>query len=302
MKILVIGHLCLDVIHPFEKEEVQGYGGIYYTVGTLAALAGEQDTIFPVFGVGKREYPQLMQNLSRYPRVDTSGIFAFDGPTNRVHLYYKSTDSRVECSKDIAPPIPFERIRRFLAVDGILVNMISGFDITLETIDQIRMAVRSQDIPIHLDLHSATLGINDQHERFRRPVDEWRRWGFMVDVVQMNEEEIAGLTAEHLPEQQAVGHLLTLSIRGVLITRGGRGATVYYNEQKHVTRKDVEGIPLSRLQDATGCGDVFGAAFHWHYVRTRDLLASAQAANRVAAAKAAMAGSDRLGALKASYV
>jgi sugar/nucleoside kinase (ribokinase family) len=301
MKILAIGHLCLDVIHPADGEEVEGYGGVYYTVGTLAALAGDQDTILPVFGVHKQDYAPLLEDLARYPRVDTSGIFTFDAPTNRVHLYYKNQDSRIECSKDIAQPIPFERIRRFLGVDGVLVNMISGWDITLETLDQIRIAVRSQNVPIHLDLHSLTLGISAHHERFRRPLSDWRRWGFMIDVVQMNEEEIGGLTAEHLPEQQTAGHLLTLGIRAVLVTRGARGVTVYYNEQKRLTRKEVSGISVAQPHDATGCGDVFGAAFHYHYVRTRDPLESAQVANRVAAAKVGMSGSDQLGVLKTSY-
>ncbi len=302
MKILVIGHLCLDAIHPAEGKEIEGYGGIYYTLGTLAALTGEQDTIFPVFGVNKNDYGPLLENLARYPRVNTAGIFAFDSPTNRVHLLYKNQDSRIECSKDIAEPIPFERIRRHLGVDGILINMISGRDITLETLDQIRMAVRSQKIPIHLDLHSLTLGINAQHERFRRPLSDWRRWGFMVDIVQMNEEEIGGLTAEHLPEQQTAGHLLTLGIRAVVVTRGARGATVYFNEHKRLGRQEVEGITVARLHDATGCGDVFGAAFHYHYVRTRDPLASAHVANRIAATKAGMSGSDRLDALRQAYV
>jgi adenosine kinase len=302
MKIVAIGHLCLDVIHPIDAPEVRSYGGIYYTIAALAALANGRDTVIPVFGVNKADYPGLIQDLQRYPNIDTAGIFTFPTPTNTVHLYYTDRQARVECSKNIAQPISYERIRRYLAADGILINMISGWDVALEALDQIRMAVRGQDIPLHLDLHSLTLGINEQCERFRRPVSEWRRWGFMVDTIQMNEEEIAGLTAEHLPEQQAAGHLLTLSTKGIVVTRGARGATLYTSDHKRLVRKDVEGLPVEQVRDTTGCGDVFGAALHYHYLKTRDLLASVQVANRVAAAKVEMAGSDRLDVLKASYV
>ena len=298
MKLLTIGHFCLDVIHPQEGPEVQSYGGIYYTLATLATLADTNDTIIPVFGVNRNDYPPLIEHLSRFPNVDTSGIFSFDEPTNTVHLYYRDKGTRVECSRNIAPPISFERIRRHLSVDGVLVNMISGFDVTLETVDQVRLAIRSHNTVMHLDYHSLTLGINGSFERFRRPVPDWRRWAFMVDTVQLNEEEIGGLTVESLSEQQTAGHLLTLSVKGVVVTRGDRGATVYYSDHKRLERKDIAGIAIDEVRDVTGCGDVFGAAFHYHFVKTKDLMASAQAANQVAAARVRLSGSEELHRLK----
>lgn len=298
MNFLVVGHLCLDVIHPKDGEEVRGYGGIYYAVATLAALAEPTDRVIPVFGVNKADYVPLIEHLSLFPNVDTSAVFKHDEPTNTVHLYYKDAAQRIECSKNIAQPIPYEKIRRRLAVDGVLVNMISGFDITVDTLDHIRMAIRSQNIPLHFDYHSLTLGINENYERFRRPVSDWRRWVFMTDIVQMNEEEVGGLSVEKLTEEQTVGHLLTLSVKGVVITRGERGATVYYNHHKRVARNDIEGVNVHTVRDVTGCGDVFGAAFHYEFTKTSDLLASAQFANRIAARKAQLAGSDSLSLLK----
>lgn len=299
MNFLVIGHLCHDVIHPVEGPEVQSYGGIYYAVATLGALADASDRIVPVFGVNRNDYTPLVQHLAEtYPVVDTSGIFAFDEPTNSVHLFYRSGGTRIECSKDIAAPIPFARIKDFLDVDGVLVNMISGFDITVNTLDEIRLAVRDRRIPIHFDYHSLTLGIQQNHERFRRPVSDWRRWAFMTDTVQLNEEEIAGLTLEKLSEEQTAGHFLTLAVKGLIVTRGERGATVFYNDHKTMVRKDIPGRPVERSRDATGCGDVFGAAFHLHYVRTHDLLASAEFANAVAAVKAQMVGAENMHRLR----
>ncbi|MEK7670868.1 MAG: carbohydrate kinase family protein [Bacteroidota bacterium] len=176
--------------------------------------------------------------------------------------------------------------------------MISGFDVSVNTLDEIRMAVREKKVPIHFDYHNLTLGVKDNYERFRRPVSDWRRWVFMTDTVQLNEEEIAGLTVEKSTEQQTVGHLLTLSVKGVVVTRGERGASLFYNEHKKVVRKDIDGLNVERSRDATGCGDVFGAAFHLHYVKTRDLIAAAEFANRVAAAKAGMVGSGDIEKLK----
>ncbi len=298
MKFLVIGHLCLDVIHSIDGPEVQRYGGIYYSVATFASLLENGDRVIPVFGVNKNDYEPLIQHLKKFPRVDTSGIFQFDEPTNNVHLFYQDKESRIECSKDISRSIPFSHIKDFLKVDGILVNMISGFDVSVNTLDEIRMAVREKKVPIHFDYHNLTLGVKDNYERFRRPVSDWRRWVFMTDTVQLNEEEIAGLTVEKSTEQQTVGHLLTLSVKGVVVTRGERGASLFYNEHKKVVRKDIDGLNVERSRDATGCGDVFGAAFHLHYVKTNDLIAAAEFANRIAARKAGMVGAANIDTLR----
>jgi adenosine kinase len=298
MKFLVVGHLCLDVVHPVDGSEVQGYGGIYYSLVTLASLLDSTDAVLPVFGVNKADYPELIEHLHRFPNIDTSGIFKFDEPTNRVHLYYQDTQTRIECSRDIARPIPYEKIRRRLAVDGVLINMISGFDITIETLDHIRMTIRSHNIPIHFDYHSLTLGVNPNFERFRRPLSDWRRWAFMADTVQLNEEEIAGLSIERMTEPQTVGHLLTLGVKGVVLTRGERGASLFYNDHKHVVQKDLVGINAEQVRDTTGCGDVFGAAFHLQYVRTRDLLGATQFANHLAGARTRFVGTEGLETLK----
>ncbi len=302
MKVLVIGHLCLDVIHPLKGPEIESYGGIYYAIGTLAALLGPGDSVIPVFGLNASDYEPLVGNLSRFPNVDCSGIFAFEEPTNRVQLHYTSASTRIECSRNIATPIPFDRIRKFLSVDGILVNMISGSDITLETFDQIRMAIRPARTPIHFDYHSLTLGVNGNNERFRRPLENWRRWGFMTDTIQMNEDEIRGLSGEAMSEEQTAGHLLTLSVRAVLITRGERGVAVYSNDRKRLTRTDIPGLAVNGGGEPTGCGDVFGAAFHYCFIKTSDLIASAEFANRTAAAKVLLRGSDHLESLRPRVV
>jgi len=175
-------------------------------------------------------------------------------------------------------PIPFSRIKPHLGADGILLNMVSGNDITLDTLDELRMAVRPRAVPIHFDYHNLTLGSGEGGKRQRRPLEEWRRWAFMLDTVQLNEEEIAGLTIERMTEQQTAGHLLTLGVKGVLVTKRERGVTVYRNERKHVMRQDIAVNDGTDLIPSVGHGDVFGASFLYHYLSLADLLASAEKA------------------------
>ncbi|HTO95203.1 MAG TPA: carbohydrate kinase family protein [Bacteroidota bacterium] len=283
MKLLVLGHLCIDCSHPAGEPPRERWGGIANAIAAIGALAGGGDSVLPVCGVGKGDEQRFLSWLKRFPAVDPSGVFALDGPTNRIEIYEKGKGLSVACTKDVAPPVPFEKIRRFLSADGILINMVSGSDISLATLDQIRMEVRARETPVHLDFHNLTTEIGRERERFRRPLEEWRRWAFMVTTVQMSEEEASGLAVDRLAEQQLVGHLLTLGVSGVIITRGARGATLFVNEHKKVVRHDIAGIPAEGASVRMGLGDVFGGAFLYRFVSTSDMMGSAEFANQTAA-------------------
>jgi sugar/nucleoside kinase (ribokinase family) len=277
MKFLIIGHYSYDVLHEQDGREHLQAGGLHQAIALLSSLCSRQDRILPVFGVHSTEYQQVVETLRQCSNVETAGIYAIDSPTHRVHYYPGADGTRVACVKEIAPPIPYDRIKKFLDVDGILVNMVSGSDLALDALDEIRMAVRGTTTKLHFDFHNLTLGIGKDHERVRRPVVEWRRWAFMIDTVQLNEEEIAGLAVDSLSEQETAGHLLTLSVKGVLVTRGVEGASLYYNEHKKILRKDFP-APATDAGPRVGGGDLFGVAFLWHYCRTGDLFAAAEGA------------------------
>jgi sugar/nucleoside kinase (ribokinase family) len=302
MVITVIGHLCKDVVHvPDEKETQQeSFGGILFTVLTLANLMSEKDRIQPVFGVGQTDYELLMEQIKQYKNIDTSGIFRIKGPTNQVQLFYqKNAKTRIECSKHISAPIPFNRIKPYLDGDAVLVNMISGSDITLETLDYIRMEIRERGIPIHFDFHSLTLGIDQEFKRFRRPLTDWRRWCFMLNSIQMSEEEAFGLSAERYDEATLTNHLMTLMVETLIITRSERGATVIVQDiHKKLTRKDFAGVSFGTAIDATGCGDVFGAAFLYQYLKSKDSFIAAEFANKAAALHVTFKNTQELDGLR----
>lgn len=296
MKILLLGHICLDSIHtePGEKSlnPSPSLGGIYYSLATLAHLAEAGDSILPVFGVASVDYDLIMDEVSQLPNLNTKGIFKYEGESNHVHLFYGENGStRTECSNHICKPIPFDKIKPHLNVDGILINMISGFDITLETLDQIRIETRSNQIPIHFDFHSLTLGIDQNFKRFRRALPDWRRWGFMLSSIQLSEEELEHLTLENYSEDQFINQVMPLMVNHLIITRGKAGISLVEQEHKKLTRHEIPGISKESIVDTTGCGDVFGSAFLYFYLKTKNARLACEYANGFAAHNASFIGS-----------
>jgi hypothetical protein len=277
MKFVLVGHFSLDVHHPGEGEEVERPGGLFLAAAMLSSRAGRGDVIVPICGIPREEFARVAAAFEELPGVSPEGLFKIDGPMHRVHQFDRPDGPSVVCVKDFAAPIPYERIRRHVEADGLLVNMLSGFDITLETLDQIRIAAREEKTWLHLDVHNLTLGVNERHERFRRPVETWRRWAFMIDTVQMNEEEAGALDATTHDEGTLVGHMLTLGVRGVVVTRGARGLTVFTDEQKHLRREELS-FPDTNGRAITGAGDRFGAAFLYNVLTMKDIAASARSA------------------------
>jgi len=305
MKLTVVGHLCLDTIDTPSAtggtkaaSPVDELGGIFYSIVTLAHLMENGDMLNPVFGVGDGEYERVMDTVATLPRVNPKGIYRFKGKTNQVYLSYDTNGAhRIECSNHISQPIPFAKIKPHLDADGVLVNMISGFDITLETLDHIRMEVRDQRTPVHFDFHSLTLGIDQDAKRFRRPLPDWRRWCFMMNAVQMSSEEAQGLTIERYSEDDLIHQLMTLMVNHLLITRGTEGLTLIEQHNKKLTRHDLPAVPAQVTVDPTGCGDVLGAAYLYFLLKTKEAKKAGVLASQIAALNASRTGTSALSAI-----
>jgi sugar/nucleoside kinase (ribokinase family) len=108
----------------------------------------------------------------------------------------------------------------------------------------------------------------------------------------MNLPELNELAKRNLTSDQEIrefgGYILSLGPRAVLITLREHGAVMFFDN--NVRR--FEGWKVRRFKDATGCGDVFSAGFLVSYLVTKDLTKSVDFANRVAAAKCRVSGTE----------
>jgi sugar/nucleoside kinase (ribokinase family) len=158
-------------------------------------------------------------------------------------------------------------------LDALYINLISGFELDLETAQLIRQHFRG---PIYCDLHSLLLAIQPNGLRTPQPLPNPAAWCRCFDFIQVNEEEMTMMTSGPMALATIA---LAEGVSTIAITLGSRGV-IYFAAPGFDTISDRrhDGLPQSggairtakvaakaRRQlgpgDPTGCGDVWGATY-----------------------------------------
>lgn len=307
MNYLVIGEPCVDVIHKADGTKIHSYGGILYSVISMAVLAGKDDTVLPLMNAGEDEFDNIIRILSNYPNVKTHGINKLKHPTRKVNLYYNLYNSdksaRVEKSTEPTYTLSFGECESFLgSADAVLINMISGVDITIDTLKNIRRNFKGF---VHIDIHNIVMHTAEDGRRTHVHVDNWYEWCTNTDTVQMNQFEVSVLSREKLSEYRIAERVLMSNnypVKGLVVTKGVDGSTGYSKREKTFgTEKffDLDQIQVAAIEnpkfvDSTGCGDVFASAFTIDYSKNSNFEKSIHYANRMASYNTSLEGIDEL--------
>lgn len=311
MKYLVIGEPCVDLIHKADGEIIHSYGGILYSVISLAVLAGNEDSVYPVMNLGSDEYENITGILKKYSNIKFDGIIEVSHPTRKVNLYYNMYNSgnsaRMETSTEPTNTIGYDSIEKILpGADAVLVNMISGVDITLDTLKNIRKNFKGF---MHIDIHNLVMKTNPDGTREHTNLEGWREWCSNTDTVQMNEFEITTLSKTKKIEYEVAEEILINmknDIKGIIVTRGKNGVSGFTKKEKSfggqtfydLDKDDVSAIENAHFVDSTGCGDVFAASFTLDFSKNGNFKKSLHYATRIASFNTSLAGIDELYKLK----
>ena len=335
MRLGVIGEPCIDYIYrevpggavrpapagrpapPGRQETTKHFGGILYSVVSLAVITNKRDEIYPVMNLGEDEYDNITSFLSKFANIKMDFIYKSTHSTRIVKLCYRTGSSdaicqgssitktydREESSTEPAPSISIEQINPAAArMDGILVNMVSGTDIDLKTLLSLREGYKGY---IHMDSHNIVMRTGRDGTRSRGPVKDWLKWCTNCNTLQMNEAEISAISKERLDEYRTAEKILgSGKVKSVIITRGIRGVTMFEKKTKsssgvsysELDKIDLPSVETSRFADSTGCGDVFAAGFFYRNLENNlsDLKASLHYANRLAGRKSELIGVEEL--------
>jgi sugar/nucleoside kinase (ribokinase family) len=300
----VMGTFVWDVIHGRDPMQAptEEWGGIAYALGALDAALTDEWEIVPIIKVGTDLAERARDFLGTLRRLapDAAPI-EVPYPNNRVTIYYHSNERRSEYLRGGIPGWAWMGLKPLLGeIDALYINLISGFELDLETAQLIRQGFAGV---IYCDLHSLVLAVNPDGLRVPQPIPNVAAWMRCFDLLQVNEDEM------HLLAPDAMALAATAMAGGVSVinvTMGARGV-VYFAASRierlfDITRRPlaaagaVEGpirtalVPAVAARDGggvggdpTGCGDVWGATY---FAR---LLAGDNLGNAMAAALGAAA-------------
>jgi sugar/nucleoside kinase (ribokinase family) len=287
--------------HP-DTPTVERWGGVAYSLAAATAVLPRGWTVRPLVKVGTDLAGAARSFLDTLPGLEWSGIVEVPEPTNRVHLRYRDSHHRNERLTGGVRPWRWPELAPHLSdLDGLYVNLISGFELDLPTAQDLRAAF---DGPIYSDLHSLLLGMDDDGRRTPRTLPDREAWLDAFDVVQANETELELVAGDDEPgvvARDAVGR----GLAAVLVTRGPFGADWYAvgdvsrpwdsAASRRAAASGTVPVPVPwPAGDPTGCGDVWGATCFVGLMDGRRLTDAMTEANVVASRNVDHQGAEGL--------
>ena len=231
-RIGVIGSINRDTITHANATQTESYGGVLYTALALAYLGGAGIETWLLCEYGRDVGARVRELFASCPSLRTDGAREVPRPNLHSQIRYLPDATKEECLTGDADPLTWEALAPLVpALDGLVVNFITGFEIELATLRLVRERLQG---PILMDVHSLTLGRRSGGERYWRKPDNWEAWIAQADVVQMNDAEAALLGDLEAPGGPAAvsrgllrgfaRKLLALGPHGAVITLGTEGA------------------------------------------------------------------------------
>jgi len=268
MNILIIGHSVVDKI--IDKDDISiKPGGIFYTVVSFLSQLQQDDKVYLCSSIDK-ENEILFKDV--YDRVEKK-FLVYAASIPQVELVVDIAGERKETYSLIAQnlDIPTSKLEHF---DGILVNMISGYDLSLT---QLKLLRNNYGGLIYFDVHTMSRGVDKNLNRIFRRIENFDEWAECIDILQTNESELLTLSDQKV-EDRIVDELLSLGIKQIIVTKAERGATVFFRENESIKKIHKDALQV-KVANKVGCGDVFGAIYFFNYIKNKDVLLALEQAN-----------------------
>ena len=260
MNFLLIGQSVEDHILKDGSETIQP-GGIYYTTAALLELMDKEDSFRLCTSMRK---DKLKLFSPAYDLIDKS-CFNFVDDIPVITLTLHPDKERDEAYKNLSLSIDL-KITDYSVYDGILINMITGFDIGAEQLGKIR---KSCSGIVYMDVHSlARQKSLDDNIRKHSLIHNFAEWAECLDVMQVNRNELLSLSLKQV-EEEIAGEVITRDKQYLIVTKENEGAVLYYKSGGHLKSIAKPGLKVP-VNNTVGCGDVFGASFFYFFCKNRN--------------------------------
>jgi sugar/nucleoside kinase (ribokinase family) len=240
--------------------EISG-GSAANTMAGIASLGGN-----PAFigKVGNDKLGKVFSHEIRASGVDFhGGVKAATLPTAQSMILVtpdaqRTMNTFLGASTELSPEDIDPKV-----IGGAYVTYIEGYQWDTA---QAKAAIRKASTAARAAKRQVALSLSDPFvvERHEADLIQFVRDG--VDILFGNEEEIRRLV------KHTDFNMIVAGLRGAMvltcITRGAKGAVIVDGE----TVTEVPAMPVTRVVDTTGAGDLFAAGFLYGYTHGRDLL------------------------------
>lgn len=305
----VLGTMVWDTIwrSPDVRSPVEEWGGISYALAAADAFRPGKSEIRPLVKLGHDLAERGFRFLKELSVLETEEtIVIADTPNPRVELHYTGSARRTERLTGGVPAWTWGELEpRISGCDALYVNFITGREFGLDVALQLRAKF---DGPIYVDVHSLTLTTGPGGERRRCRLDRWSDWLACFDAVQVNQDELAALTAYRGDPWAIAADVVGRETRLLLVTLGAEGAAYVMVpgalplERARRDRLESPGaVRTGRVAvqpvsdgDPTGCGDVWGMTVFRSLVDGVELEEAMRRANAAASRSAAHRGASGL--------
>jgi sugar/nucleoside kinase (ribokinase family) len=117
--------------------------------------------------------------------------------------------------------------------------------------------------------------------RYFRVVPDIESWLENIDILQMNENEMRSLGMGE-EEFSIAERVFNYRPSVIIITKGVKGSRIFMKTEHDFFSYYEPAVEVNSVNNV-GCGDVFGAAFFYDYIKTGNVLESFRTANRYGA-------------------
>ena len=268
MNFLVIGHSVVDKIIDKDSISIKP-GGIFYTVVSFLSQMQSTDKLYLCSSIDEKN--EILFN-DAYARVEKEFLAPAESIPS-VELVVDIVGERKETYSQTAQNLflPADDLNRF---DGILINMISGYDISLNQLKNLRMNYEGL---IYFDVHTFSRGVDKNLNRIFRRIINFCEWAECIDILQTNESELLTLS-DQKDEASIVEELFSFGIRQVIVTKAEKGATVFIKDNNWIKKVQKDALQ-TKVVNKVGCGDVFGAVYFYNYIKNKNVLLALEQAN-----------------------
>ncbi|OGU64038.1 MAG: hypothetical protein A2W30_10245 [Ignavibacteria bacterium RBG_16_36_9] len=268
MNFLVIGQSVVDKIIDKNSISIKP-GGIFYAVVSFLSQLSPNDKLYLCSSIDK-ENEILFKGV--YDKIEKDFLVYVES-IPQVELVVNDIGEREETYSRINQNLTMA-IEGLNYFDGILINMISGYDISL---DQLKRLRKNYSGLIYYDVHTFSRGLDENGHRIFRRIADFNEWAQCIDILQTNESELLTLS-DKKEEAEIVDELFSYGINQIIITKAERGATVFFREHNLVKKNHKDALKTN-VVNKVGCGDVFGAVYFYNYIRNKNVILALEQAN-----------------------